>query len=279
MRYALLFIFLLAGLSNHSFAQSDDDKPKPYKLRAIAEIGFVGVFDHKIQFGQDGTYFDYKKDGGQDVLFPVSRLSLELDIKGRNTLTFLYQPLSIRSQVALTEDIRIDGVNFEAGTNLKLLYNFPFYRLSYLRHLKIKSDKFALGLGATIQIRNATINFESGDGELFVTNRDIGIVPAMKLKARWTQTARLSTELEADGIYAPVSYLNGSTNEIVGAILDASIRQNAQITDEFAAYLNFRYLGGGAVGTNEDENNGVTDGYTRNWLHFFTVTAGFVYEF
>ncbi len=278
MRYALLFLLLMAGWNHHTFAQAEDS-PKPYQLRAIAEIGFIGVFDHKIQFGQDGTYWDYKNDGGQDVLFPVSRLSLELDIKGRNTLTFLYQPLSIRSQVPLDRDIRIDGVDFPAGTNLKMLYNFPFYRFSYLRHLKINSDKFALGLGGTIQIRNATINFESGDGELFVTNRDIGIVPALKLKARWNQTERLSTELEADGIYAPVSYLNGSTNEIVGAILDASIRQYAQVTDEFSAYLNFRYLGGGAVGTNEDENNGVTDGYTRNWLHFFTVTAGFVYEF
>lgn len=279
MKQSLLLLFLFAFLGNNVFAQSNHDKPKPYQLRAIAEIGFVGVFDHKIQFGQNGTYFDYKQDGGQDVLFPVSRLSLELDIKERNTLTFLYQPLSLRSQVPLTEDLTIDGVLFPAGTNLKMLYNFPFYRFSYLRHLKMKSDKFAVGIGGTIQIRNATINFESGDGELFVSNRDIGIVPALKLKAKWAQTARLSTEIEADGIYAPVSYLNGSTNEIVGAILDASIRQNAQITDEFAAYLNFRYLGGGAVGTNEDENIGTADGYTRNWLHFFTVTAGFVYEF
>ena len=32
-------------------------------------------------------------------------------------------------------------------------------------------------------------------------------------------------------------------------------------------------LGGGAVGTNEDDE-GPGDGYTRNWLHFLTVTLG-----
>ena len=32
-------------------------------------------------------------------------------------------------------------------------------------------------------------------------------------------------------------------------------------------FLNVRYLGGGAVGTDEDRQRAQGDGYTRNWLH------------
>jgi len=39
-------------------------------------------------------------------------------------------------------------------------------------------------------------------------------------------------------------------------------------------FLNFRYLGGGATGTGDPDFPG--DGYVKNWLHFFNVSAGFV---
>ena len=50
-------------------------KEKGYKLNATIELGFLGVFDHKIQFGLPNnnyspTYFDYVKDAvsSQDPL-------------------------------------------------------------------------------------------------------------------------------------------------------------------------------------------------------------------
>jgi hypothetical protein len=247
-------------------------------LRAVAEIGFLGVLGHKVQFSNSGTYFDYKEDGGQDVLFPISRLSIELDFNRRNTLVFLYQPLRLESQVLLEDDLTVDDLTFPAATSVKLLYNFPFYRLSYLRELMPNNEKYSLAVGGSLQIRNATISFESADGTLFRSNRDIGFVPALKVRSRARLGELLSLELEADGIYAPVSYLNGSDNEVVGAILDASLRTVVDITDPVNAFLNLRYLGGGAVGTSEDDE-GPGDGYVRNWLNFYTVSLGFAYEF
>ncbi|PIE87242.1 MAG: hypothetical protein CSA03_01130 [Bacteroidetes bacterium] len=248
------------------------------KVRGVAELGFVGVLDHKIQFSNNGTYFDYRKDGGQDVLFPVSRLSVEVEFKKRNTLTFLYQPLRLESQVLLDDDLIVDDALFAQGTSVKLLYNFPFYRLSYLRELLPKSEKYKFAVGGTVQIRNATISFESADGTLYRTNRDVGIVPALKIRGRANLNERFYLGLEADGIYAPVSYLNGSDNEVVGAILDASVRGGVKINDPVSAFLNLRYLGGGAVGTSDD-TKGPGDGYVKNWLHFATVSLGFIYEF
>ncbi|GLR19728.1 hypothetical protein GCM10007940_43440 [Portibacter lacus] len=254
---------------------SNDDQ---IKLSAVAEIGFLGVLDHKIQFGQNGTYLNYVKEGGQNTLFPVTRLSLELEFKKKNTFVFLYQPLTIKTTALLSEDLIVDNLTYPAGSGVDFLYNFPFYRLSYMRELLSDNEKYSFGIGGTIQIRNATISFESTDGERFRTNTDIGIVPALKIRGRSNFTDRFYGEIEADGIYAPVSYLNGSTNEIVGAILDASVRAGYKIENHVNTFLNVRYLGGGAVGTSSDDS-GPGDGYTRNWLHFITVSTGFVYEF
>jgi len=274
-------LLIFALLSTVVFAQQIQDtsfEPKQdFKFRAVAELGFLGVFSHKIQFAKSGTYFDYKKDGGQDVLFPVSRLSLEFDFKKRNTLVLLYQPLRLESQVLLENDLIVDDLTFPASTNVNILYDFPFYRLSYLRELLPNNSKFKLGIGASLQIRNATITFESGDGSLFRTNRDVGPVPILKIKGKAQLNKHVYTELEADGFYAPVSYINGDDNEVIGAILDASYRVGVQVIEPVETFVNFRYLGGGSVGTGDIEGPG--DGFTKNWLHFLTVTAGFIYEF
>lgn len=248
------------------------------KFRGVAELGFLAVLDHKIQFSNSGTYIDYRREGAQDNLFPVSRLSLELEIKERHTITLLYQPLRLESTALLTRDLTIDELTFPAGTSVNFLYNFPFFRASYMKELMPNNDKFDFAFGASLQIRNATINFESTDGSLFRANRDIGPVPVLKFRTRYRPSEITYTEIEADGFYAPISYLNGSDNEVVGAILDFSLRQGLKLNDEVGVFLNARYLGGGAVGTSEDEI-GPGDGYVRNWLHFLTVSGGFVYEF
>lgn len=277
--FKLLIAFLILSI-NTGFAQINTENDKNYEFRAAAELGFLAVLGNQIQYGQsdNSTYFNYRKQGGQDVLFPVSRLSLELDWNKRNTIIFLYQPLTIETEVTFREDIQIDDMLFPAGTSMDLLYNFPFYRISYLRHLRIENEKFDLAIGGSLQIRNATIEFQSGDGTMLKSNRDIGPVPVVKFRGKYHQNKNTSTEIEIDGMYAPISYLNGSDNEVVGAILDASIRQNLQINNEVRGFLNLRYLGGGAEGISDDTTQ-ITDGYTKNWLHFMTVSTGFVYEF
>lgn len=200
-----------------------------------------------------------------------------MEFKEKNTFYQLYQLLRLETQVLLQEDLVVDNLVFPANTGVNLLYNFPFYRLSYTRELLSYSQNWALAIGASLQIRNATVSFESMDGTRFRTNRDVGLVPALKIKSRTYLSKRVFAELEADGIYAPVSYLNGSDNEVVGAILDASLRTGVELNAAVTAFLNTRYLGGGAVGTSEIDGPG--DGYVRNWLDFFTLSAGFSYEF
>lgn len=255
-----------------------DSKPRHgLRFRGIAETGFLTVLSHQVQFGKDGTDFDYVEDGGQDVLYPVSRFSLEAEA-GRHTLILLYQPLVIESEEFLKDDAVFDGLKFPASSGIRSTYGFPFYRASYLFQLFPENPRADLALGGTLQIRNATIVFRSTDGSRLRRNAGVGLVPALKLRGRTRFQERFFAEVEADGIYAPVSYLNGSDNEIVGAILDAAVRVGAKVREPASLFVGTRYLGGGATGTSKDED-GPGDGYVKNWLHFMFFTVGIGYAF
>jgi hypothetical protein len=177
----------------------------------------------------------------------------------------------------LKNDVTVDNLTFPDSSGIKCLYSFPFYRASYLRELLSENRRFKLAIGLSLQIRNATISFESTDGSRYRTNRDVGLVPALKLRGQANLTDRYFIGLEADGIYAPVSYLNGSDNEVVGAILDASVRAGAKV-ELGTLFVNARYLGGGATGTSTKEI-WPGDGYVKNWLHFLIISMGFIYSF
>ena len=87
---------------------TDDIPDRVFRL--TAEVGYLAVIDHRIQIGQNGTMFDYRESGGQDILFPVSRLSTDLFLKGRHGITLLYQPLTLESEETLAEDLVVDDV-------------------------------------------------------------------------------------------------------------------------------------------------------------------------
>jgi hypothetical protein len=156
---------------------------------------------------------------------------------------------------------------------VNLRYGFPFWRLSYLYDFD-ESKEIELAIGGSLQIRNAIIDFESADGTLRRSNRNVGPVPVIKGKLRLPIGEELWVGAEVDGFWAPVRYFNGGDSDVEGAILDASLRAGLPVARGVDSFLNLRYLGGGAKGTSKD-NDGFGDGYVANWLHFFTVSLGF----
>lgn len=274
---ALMLAFAPALARAEEPSDRIDTAAPAYAVRVVGEGGYLGVLQHRIQFGETGTYFDYAREGGQDTLFRVGRLSVDVDVQRRHTVTFLYQPLTLQTQTLLQRDLVVDNVTFPAGTSVRLLYNFPFYRTSYTYDVS-PWERTRIMLGGGLQIRNATIEFESADGSLFRTNRDVGPVPLLKVRARHDFRSGVWVGTEVDGLYAPISYLNGSDSEVVGAILDASARLGLLLPRDVEGFLNLRYLGGGAVGTST-EPEPQSDGYTKNWLQFAIVTVGMAYTF
>lgn len=247
-------------------------EPPTVEWSLSGEIGFLIVASHIVQLGEDGTRFNYRTEGGEDVLFPFFRLSTDLKFNGRHTLIFLYQPLKLTGETVLAQDTVFDGIVFPAGTPLNNTYSFPFWRVSYLYDF-LRRPRDEVSLGVSLQIRDATIVFTSADGLLRVSRRDVGPVPLIKFRGRWTFDNGVWWGTEIDGIYAPISGINGSDEEITGALLDASLRVGYDLTDRVSGFFNVRYLGGGAEGT-ESNPPPTSDGYTKNWLHFITLSLG-----
>ena len=243
---------------------------RPYEVALHAELGFVAALSHTIQFASDTTEIDYVRDAGQDVLFSFARASGDLRI-GRHTITLLYQPLDLRTEDIVTADTTINDVTFLAGTPVDFRYSFPFYRGSYTWDVLPATDR-ELSLGGSLQIRDATISFTSADGTLRSVNRDVGPVPVLKLRARRDLPSGYWYGGEVDGFWAPIRYINGADTDVEGAIADASVRGGLKLGGGTEAFLNLRYLGGGAVGTSDPYRGG--DGFTRNWLHFTSVSLG-----
>ena len=241
-----------------------------YKFKLGYEKGFLGFISHTIQFGTNGTNFNYIEEGGQNILFPFTRMTADLKMNERHNLTFLIQPFEIYTSALLERDIIVEDVTFPEGTPMNLKYGFTFYRLSYLYDFQKESNKeFSIGL--SFQIRNASIIFSSSDGELISINNNIGPVPILKF--RWERPLNKSMWIgsEIDGFYVSGRYISGSSDDFKGAIVDASLRFGFELTDYLNTFINLRYLGGGASGTQEDEENK----YTDNWLKTFSISLGF----
>jgi hypothetical protein len=254
--------------------ERESDPPRPVRLFAAVELGALDPLYHRIQLSQTGTEFDYVESGGQDVLFPFTRLSLQLEL-ARHRVVLLYQPLELDTRVALVEALTVDGLTFAPETPVDLQYGFPFYRASYL-YAVLSGQSGELALGAGLQIRDATITFTSADGLQRRSNRDVGPVPLLEASFRQELGGRWFWGGEVAGFYAPVKYLNGGDSDVVGAIVDASVRAGVQLSGTVLGFFNVRWLGGGAEGTSEPDAFG--DGYNANWLHFLTVSAGVQFE-
>ena len=244
----------------------------PIQLSPHFELGFVGPVSHTIQFGQDGTKFDYVEEGGQDNLFPFLRLQMDVGLGEKHHLSFLYQPLNIETRFHARRDVQINDNVFPEGTPMETRYGFDFYRLSWSREVG-SSESNTWRLGLAMQIRNATIDFWSIDGEVIDTERDIGPVPLFLAAGEFRIDEHSWWGIEATGAYAPVSYLNGDNNEVLGALLDASLRYGIHAQNGMDPFINLRYLGGGAEGITDDPDPG-KDGYTQNWIHTVGLTLG-----
>jgi len=270
----LLLCALFVGSA--ALASGLNNRASRYEVRGAAEMGFVGVAAHTIQFGRDGSRFDYVREGSQNILFPFRRLSAELHLKPRHAFVFLVQPLDVRTETSLENPLIVDTDTFPAGTPMDLRYGFDFYRVSYQYDVWPAPDR-ELAFGVSLQLRNASISFASRDGRRLRVYQDVGPVPVLRARARFPVSRRSWFGAEVDGFYAQGTVVTGSTNveaAFKGAILDASARYGLSLTESVDGFVNARYLGGGAQGQQKvPKNRG--DGYTDNWLGTFSLTLGF----
>lgn len=267
MSYLVVTVMLavLAVPAAGSWLNNPDNN---HEVRLAAGMGTFGVLAHTIQFGKDasGTKFDYVAEGGQNTLFPFSRMSAELHLKPRHTIVLLYQPIDIRTEARLEKELIADSTVFPAGTAMNFRYGFDFYRASYQYDFWPEPER-ELAVGVSLQIRDAAISFVSKNGELARAYNDIGPVPVIRFRGRLPIVGSSWVGTEIDGFYAQGKFITGSTNvesSFRGAILDASLRYGLSLNDWVDGFFNVRYIGGGASGQQVDPENPGSSGYTDN---------------
>ena len=274
----LLMAALLTAVTAPAFGSWLNNPDNSYEVRLGAEMGFLGVLRHNIQFGPGpyGTKLNYMTEGGQNILFPFQRMSAELHFKPRHTVVLLYQPLDLRTEARLVDELIVDSTLFPAGTAMNFRYGFDFYRASYQYDFWPESER-ELAVGVSLQIRNAAISFVSKDGELARAYNDIGPVPVIRFRGRLPVTGSSWVGTEIDGFYAQGKFVTGSTNvesSFRGAILDASLRYGLSLNQTVDGFINARYVGGGAAGQQLAPENLGSSGYTDNWLGAFSLAIG-----
>lgn len=267
-------VWLAAALAGTPDAPDSILGDGPAAVRLQADLGAVAQLSHRLQVGKGGSYVKIPSELGQDVLFPFTRFQVDLDL-GRNrrhTVALLYQPLKFTSTVAPERDLQVGDRTFEAGRALDFQYSFPYWRLTWLYDLvPANATEVAFGLG--LQLRNANIVYAAQDGSDVVSSRNIGPVPLLAFRSRGTLTGNLWFGAEVQGFWAPIKWINGSNTDVEGLIADSAVKVGLAGPKGADAYLAFRYIAGGAVGTSSNPDP-YQDGYTRNWLHFGALSLG-----
>lgn len=284
---------LLLSISTTAFASSNEslinNTDDPVQFFAEFEQGLVSVRSHTIQIGGDGygDLFNYVTQGGQDVLFPFQRATVGAVINKRHRVSFLYQPLEINTIVPFEDEVMIDGKTFGDNSNnyadatpVELKYGFPFWRVTYSYDV-LDRDDMTLGLGAALQIRNASIIFKEVAGSKVSVSQNVGPVPALNIFYMWATPVGINLTVDITGSYASSALINGADFDFEGSLLDASIRGGYRVKHNMEIFANIRFLGGTSKGnssydgSNWSVSNGDSDNrYSQNNLATVSATLG-----
>ena len=204
----------------------------PAQLRLDIESGLVGSGYNDVRIpGDTGTDFSLSEDlsTGSDAYL---RARLDYTLGVRHTLSVLYAPLTLAAEGTLGGDVHFAGEDFPSGTEVEGTYTFNSYRLTY-RYALRQTDGFEAGIGFTAKIRDAAVKVEGGGLSAEKTN--VGFVPLLNFRLRWSATDRVDLLLEGDALAAP----QGRAEDVfAGALVD--------LTDSVQLRAGYRIVEGGA---------------------------------
>jgi hypothetical protein len=271
--FSLLALVAMGGASLAGQGQ-------PVQADFEMEFGAIKLLSHSYRVGSEAsgaTNFDFVNQGGQEILFPFERLSAAVTFNSRHELGFLYQPLELMTEVDFPSAVRIDGKDFSGPT--RMTYGFPFYRLTY-QYRFLSNGKAWLAAGGAVQLRNASIRFESLAGApspKLAVSQNLGVVPALAFSGRTGLGGTWFAAFDATGIYASSALINGADFEFEGSILDASARVGFEFREGRDIFLNARFFGGTAAGISKYARVAwsVSDNpETENRIAAFALTLG-----
>ena len=276
----VVLLALLAFAPSLSAASNPDFVPF-----VETEQGLISILSHTYQNGvssvDPGTDFDFRNQGGQEILFPFARYTVGATIAQNHRVWFTYQPLDIVTNVEFRGAVEVGESTYADGEAVELRYSFPFYRVSYTYDLLNNRDNAILGVGVVLQIRNASIQFKSldnsnTDSDLYIS-QNVGLVPALAIYSQYRFPFGLVLTADIAGTYASSELFNGADFEFEGSILDASLRMGYELPNGLELFGNLRFFGGTAKGTSQYPTDSWAESeykYTKNNIASLTASVG-----
>ncbi|MBC7545481.1 MAG: hypothetical protein H7338_22360, partial [Candidatus Sericytochromatia bacterium] len=163
------------------------------------EGGALYIGQNEGRYGTDGTPFTTETVAQNRNLYAAQRFSGEARFWGKHTVVLLYAPLDVTTRVTLDNPLSFRNTVFPAGSVVDSRYLFDGLRASYLYRC-FEGNGLTVEAGATAQIRNAQVSFSTVNGTLAAAERDIGFVPALKVRLRYDTPQGTYALWEADGL-------------------------------------------------------------------------------
>lgn len=203
------------------------------------EVGAAYLFQNDGRYGANGSSYTAAEVGQQRNLAVALRLAIEARLARRHTVIATWAPLDLTTRATLTRDLTFQTTTFADRSVVDHRYLFDGYRLSYLFGL-VQGSRFTLGVGASLQVRNASVEFRTVDTApaVFAVERDIGLVGALKVRARF----------DAGVLYAQadVDFFNTFGLGLPAGIHDVALTLGIPVIPGFDFLLRLRLVGGGA---------------------------------
>jgi hypothetical protein len=222
------------------------------------EVGAAYLFQNDGQYGANGTRYTAAEVGQQRNLAVALRLAIEARFAQRHTVIATWAPLDLTTRTTFTRDLTFRSTTFSTGTVADHRYLFDGYRLTYLFSL-LQTARFTLGLGASVQVRNASVEFRTVDATpaQFAVERDIGVVGAIRVRARF----------DAGVLYAlaDVDFFNTFGLGLPAGIHDVALTMGVPVLPGLDFLLRLRLVGGGASVPSRD---------LFNWGNFGFAVVG-----
>ncbi len=212
------------------------------------ETGMVSTAYNDVRIPGDGGTFVSLSDEFDTGTQLFYRLKVGYHITERQEVNLLLAPLKFEYTGLPGRDVMFRNSIFAADQFLEVTYKFNSYRISYRYHL-VNKENLGIGLGFTVKLRDAYIDFAGGG----ITSRkdDLGIVPLINFVIHWEPTDRWGLLLDGDALAAP----QGRAEDVLLAV-------SHKITESFMLKAGYRLLEGGA------DNNSV---YTFSMFHYAAV--------
>jgi hypothetical protein len=162
--------------------------------------------------GTEGTLFSYAKDFN-NPLKPLIRIrtNYAFGTNNKHIISFLAAPLEYTTSGTLNNPITFNSVVFDAQKETQGFYKFNGYRLTY-RYQWLQSEKITLGLGLTLNYRDAAFSLKQEN--LYERNYNRGFVPLINTYTRIQLKEKLSILIDGDVFYidktgGAIDYLTG----------------------------------------------------------------------